>query len=126
MVLSDIITVNAEGNSGSNRSTARHTRRAIATSVLPRAVPLPYCGLHYAVHGLEGRGMVFRAALSLRRGAAIGPRAPSPLHQDVAARTGFRQLDTWEMPPCQPRTSNSLSRPVQRCCAGSTYSPLRS
>src|SRR6266403_5140818 len=32
-----------------------------------------------------------RAALSLRRGAAIGPRAPSPLHQDVAARTGFRR-----------------------------------
>src|SRR5713226_5531937 len=52
-----------------------------------RAGPLPYYGLHYAVHGLEGRGMVFRAALLLRRGAAIGPRAPSPLHQDVAART---------------------------------------
>src|SRR5260370_13729721 len=70
-------------------------------------------------------GGASRVALSLRRGAAIGPRAPSPLHQDVAARTGLRQLDTWEKHPCQPRTSNSLSRPVPRCCAASTSSPLR-
>ena len=100
--------------------------RSATSAVVPLGLVLSLIAVYIILFtGWKGRGMVFRAALSLRRGAAIGPRAPSPLHQDVAARTGFRQLDTWEKHPCQPRTSDSLSRPVQRCCAASTSSPLR-